>query len=358
MLRGPDGILQSLHAFRHNKDDEHADAFRLPVLIHPSPSRIREGGGDDSAGTSCTPARWWRWASNWMHCAGCRSSPCRSGSPTNSRPRDREPRLRVPKLPVGCTQGGGWHWSPALVRMDIVHSGYNIQALLNPRNATLVRVCIQGPLRRTKNRFIQDILGDPPHGRRIQRVLDIGGGQGGDCHHWVRTPGIERVDVVDVDRNALDEFGRRLVTSYQAKETEGGQWLRPVRAHRVVGLVRTLPGGRRIVLHHDNARHMHPSLGIGADLALLDFSVTQIVSGPHEVRSFLHDLLVVRRVPCARGPPDRRPPFPLPSWPTTWPSPGCRVTSPGWPVAWSSDRRVRPPPCPGRTTPWGAGWSA
>lgn len=88
--------------------------------------------------------------------------------------------------------------------MDIVHSGYNIHGLLNPRNATLVRVCIQGPIRRTKNQFIQDqgrgfcwgptlptdILRVPPHGRGIRHVLDIGGGQGGDCHHWVHTSSI------------------------------------------------------------------------------------------------------------------------------------------------------------------------
>ena len=143
---------------------------------------------------------------------------------------------RVLEFPVGCAQGGPGR-QPSLDRMDIVHSGYNIQALLSSKNATLVRVCIQGPLRRTKNRFIQDILREPPHGHAIHHVLDIGGGQGGDCHHWVQTPGIDRVDVVDVDCNALEEFGRRLVTSYKASVTNGGPWVRPARC---------LSGGRPV----------------------------------------------------------------------------------------------------------------
>jgi hypothetical protein len=50
-------------------------------------------------------------------------------------------------------------------------------------------------------------------------VLDLGGGQGGDVHHWVSTPGIRAVLVVDVDANALEEYARRLASTYRARAT-------------------------------------------------------------------------------------------------------------------------------------------
>ena len=51
-------------------------------------------------------------------------------------------------------------------------------------------------------------------------------GADGDLNQWCRTPSLERLDVVDVDPVALEEYGRRLVNTYGAT-LERGTWVLP-----------------------------------------------------------------------------------------------------------------------------------
>lgn len=155
--------------------------------------------------------------------------------------------------------------------MDIVHAGFDVAGLMRHTNPILPRVCITGPLRQTKNAFVRECLTQPwvpdgvteaaiaaaatlppPH-----TVLDLGGGQGGDCHHWVQTPGIWHIDVVDVDSNALEEYARRLASTYRARlDTEGG-WMFP-------------QDGRRMCLHRADARSLPRGLAEGREFCLME----------------------------------------------------------------------------------------
>lgn len=107
-------------------------------------------------------------------------------------------------------------------------------------------------------------------------------GRGGDCHHWIGHRTIRFVDVVDTDTTALEEYARRLVVSYKAAGVGGGVYL--------------LPGGCRIALHHHDALCLPDAVGQHADLALLDFSVSQIVGGWMDVGRLLFSLCVDRSI--------------------------------------------------------------
>ena len=207
LLRGGDGVLQSLHAFRHRDD---ANAYRLPVLLQ--------------------------------------ASGVTAGQVVELGVRTRGHEVTFPTMQVReAAKQPNFLWAA----MDIVHAGYSVDEMLQPNNPKqagphwappgdiLARLCILGPLRQTKNAFTRECLttwGPPPlpagcapdaHPYRTQTVWDVGGGQGGDCHHWVRTPGLRRVDVVDVDGNALEEYARRLATTYNARQLPDGTWCLP-----------------------------------------------------------------------------------------------------------------------------------
>lgn len=54
MLRGTDGVLQSLHAFRHVADTELQEPYRLPVL--PPGGYVQNNPADHCGPTSCSQA--------------------------------------------------------------------------------------------------------------------------------------------------------------------------------------------------------------------------------------------------------------------------------------------------------------
>lgn len=59
-----------------------------------------------------------------------------------------------------------------------------------------------------------------------------------------------------------------------------------------------LPEGRRILLHCGDARCLDYNIGWGAGLAVLDFSVSQIVQSRGDVKRLLVALCVERSIPC------------------------------------------------------------
>ena len=99
--------------------------------------------------------------------------------------------------------------------MDIVSARLSTSVLLHPDNPALTRLVVQGPVRRTKTSFLAECLKEA---NNAATVFDIGGGQGGDLNVWLRaaaaltTNGARlcRVDVVDTDPEALNEYDRRL----------------------------------------------------------------------------------------------------------------------------------------------------
>lgn len=126
---------------------------------------------------------------------------------------------------------------------DVIHAHeYTLENLLSASNPTLLRLChrgwwfhptalwgtrITGPVRSTKNAFIRDRLGTL--GEALHGVLDIGGGRGGDAHHWLHWPetALQWIHVVDPDAAALEEYARRLSTSWRAKRENASRWLLP-----------------------------------------------------------------------------------------------------------------------------------
>lgn len=167
--------------------------------------------------------------------------------------------------------------------MDIIHAGYDVAGLLEPSNPLLTMLCIRGPLRHTKNAFLADCM------RRwgVRSLLDVGGGQGGDCGLWVRLA-VRDVLVVDVDPNALEEYARRLAGSYHASGV-GPDW------HVPGGADGSVACRWRLVVA--DWRGLDPGIGAGADAAVLDFSASQIVGGRGGVVPLLRALCVDRGIP-------------------------------------------------------------
>lgn len=102
------------------------------------------------------------------------------------------------------------------------------------------------------------------------------------------------MDVVEVDENALEEYSRRLVSTYQARQATQEE------AGTTADWVWTLPSSQStttIALHCGDARRMPPTLGQGYDLAVLDFSASQIVRGWSDVEGLLHALCIDRGIP-------------------------------------------------------------
>ena len=107
-----------------------------------------------------------------------------------------------------------------------------------------------------------------------------------DLHLWMRFDGLERIDVVELDPGCLDEYGRRLATTLGAIPLEDGMWQLPRRGR--------LPP-LSIQLHCCDVRHLPRALAEDADTTILNFSASQILTGPQDIGPLLQALFVHRR---------------------------------------------------------------
>lgn len=173
--------------------------------------------------------------------------------------------------------------------MDIVHGGYDVAGLLRPDHPLLTGVCIRGPLRCAKNSFLRACA------TGIRHLIDLGGGQGGDSNLWIHhVPDWQTLDVLDIDRNALEEYARRLASTHRAQPC-------PERGHPdtcsawVLGLP---PNGMRIIrLHHgDILRPTNDQVWHGAELAVMDFVVSQVVGCCDDAATLVRTWCVERGV--------------------------------------------------------------
>ena len=129
------------------------------------------------------------------------------------------------------------------------------------------------------------------------------------------------VDVVDVDASALREYETRLVSSLGAQPNGDGvrEFIHPIQGFGwhlfFVTKALCLPAHRTVVrLHVADARCLHADLGYRADLApghchsttpclaLLDFSLSQIVNGRTGTKELLVDLLCLAMHGCFNRP--------------------------------------------------------
>jgi hypothetical protein len=168
--------------------------------------------------------------------------------------------------------------------MDIMANGMSVDAFLRTDCPVLPRLLTKGPVRRVRDEFVRTAL----RATGARTVLEIGGGRGGDCNLWALAPTVRCVEVVEPDGDAVAEYRRRLVASH--------------RAVVVVGVAAaadtlTLPDGRCFRFHIVPLFDLDPAVGRGCDLAVLNFSVSQIVGGQTDLDALVGGLVG----PTARG---------------------------------------------------------
>lgn len=125
--------------------------------------------------------------------------------------------------------------------VDVVSAGLSMDQLCLPVSGHLPRVCIGGPLRFFRRGFLMlpglaAAVVRPGNSRRGclpaivaaffcssgsfhstgagRTVPEVGGGSGGDAASWLGSPSVLSVDVVEPDSQAVDEYIRRLVCSF------------------------------------------------------------------------------------------------------------------------------------------------
>jgi hypothetical protein len=162
--------------------------------------------------------------------------------------------------------------------MDLMANGLGVAGLLRGACPLLPRLIIGGSIKPARDAFGRAVLAAV----RPRRILEIGGGRGGDLNLWAACPGVHWVDVVDPDADALDEYRRRLAGAYGAVLDEDGDAV--------------LPDRRTFRFHAVELFALDPSVGRDADLAVLHFSVSQIVRGRADADSLLAGLLNSRRI--------------------------------------------------------------
>ena len=220
MLRGAPGCVQSVHRFRNTRD---GFEYRMPVLLVPPAGVDLVDGDVVELGVSVVR--------DYAH---------------------RTANVHFPTMHVreagklaNCLVGG----------MDLTANGMTLDTFLQPDCPLLPRLLMSGPMRAQRVRFLSSIV--RPH------ILEVGGGRGGDLGVWARHPVVRCVDVVDPDPEALREYMRRLRTSYDA---------------RADGDCFVLPDGRRFRFHVVAAPDIPGHIGAGADIAILCFSASQIIT--------------------------------------------------------------------------------
>ena len=176
MLRGgPASAMQSLHRFRDAQFE-----YDLPVLLEP-PASVTLADGDVVE-------------------LGLRVD------------RDWESGTGTVTFPTMQVRERGKHANFLVGGMDLVANGMTLATLLQPGCSVLPRLVLDGPVRRARTQFLQGVLAQTG----ATRVLEVGGGCGGDLAVWMRHPRLAVVDVVEPDATAVAEYRRRLVETHGA----------------------------------------------------------------------------------------------------------------------------------------------
>ena len=154
----------------------------------------------------------------------------------------------------------------------------SVHALVQPDCPHLLRSILSGPVRRARNSFLQGVL------TRTQPswILEIGGGCGGDAAQWASHTSVLQVDVVEPSPASVQEYQRRLV------DVHGGVQHRQAIA---------LPDGRCFRFHAKEVFDLDPAVARrGCDLAVLFFSLSQIVADDTDLDALLGGLFVSRQI--------------------------------------------------------------
>lgn len=257
MLRGArGGALQSVHRFRHA-----AAEFIAPVLLRPPPGvSLRDGQVVELT---------------------VRTGPPPPTPPTTTAGDEAQEEARPSPVAAArvsfptllCRETGK---APNFVTggMDLMANGVSAEAFLRADSPVLPRLIVKGPLRRARDDFVRATL----RSTGARAVLEIGGGRGGDCNLWAAAESVRTVDVVEPDAAAVTEYRRRLRTAHRAADAGDGR-------------ASVLPDGRVFRFHTVPLFDLDPAVGRGCDLAVLNFSVSQVVSGWTDLDSLLCGVL-------------------------------------------------------------------
>ena len=239
MLRSSQGTVQSLHRFRDDRCE-----YVLPVLLQP-PVGVQLCDGDVVE-------------------LGIQVQ------------RDAVARVSFPTMHV---RESGKSPNYLLGGMDLTANAMNVSAFLRPECPFLMRILLRGAVREARNAFLSYTLSiiQPCH------VMEIGGGCGGDASVWVGTPNLEIVDVIEPDREAVAEYKRRLMDRFDGTP------------HRQTVV---LADGQRFRFHALPLFDINPSVARqGCDVAVLYFSISQIVSNDTDIDALLAGLFLSRGIP-------------------------------------------------------------
>ena len=239
MLRATRSLVQSLHRFSDGSTE-----YTLPVLLQP-PLSLKDG---DVVELSVRVHRE-------------KVGTARITFPTM--------QLRERGKQANCLLGG----------MDVAARGLSIESLLSNGSPHLVRILLSGMIRKSRSRFLQHILDrvDPVH------ILEIGGGRGGDMAQWIQFPRLEIVDVVEPDAEAVQEYQHRLLQTHRGMQHKG---------------VVVLPNAQRFRFHGVPIFDLIPSVAKHrCNMAVLSFSISQIVSRDADADALLGGLLNSRNIP-------------------------------------------------------------
>lgn len=160
--------------------------------------------------------------------------------------------------------------------MDVISANLNVTGILQPMDPILPAVCIQGPVRFTKCRFTENILKT----HHVQSVLEIGGGSGGDAILWLRAPGVHRVDVIEPEERYLVEYTRRLIESFNGRRDGDSIWC----------------GNTVFRFFRCSFQECPTVAGQGYDIAVMNFSISQLVSSGAIARDVVHNIFVRRGI--------------------------------------------------------------
>ena len=187
--------------------------------------------------------------------------------------------------------------------MNLTANRMNVEELLHPHGSLLMRSLLQGPVRFTRNLFLRHVF--TMHGLHVcpcigsayiqpHHVMEIGGGCGGDCPIWCNDSKVHIVDVVEPDTVCIQEYQRRLTTSFAGK----------ARTRVALCDVALLQSRNVVSVKHKEFRfHPCPVFDLtpdvcqrGVDLVLLYFSISQIVSCDSDTFALLGGLFLSRNV--------------------------------------------------------------
>ena len=160
--------------------------------------------------------------------------------------------------------------------MDVITANLNVTGILQPMDPILPRVCVQGPLRLTKCRFMENVLNT----YHVHSLLEIGGGSGGDAILWLRAPNVHQVDVIEPEKAYLVEYTRRLVESFNGRRDGDCIWC-----------------GDTVFRFFNCPFQECPIIaGQGYDIAIMNFSVSQLVGSGAMAREVVQSIFIQRGI--------------------------------------------------------------